>query len=48
MVNNNMICSECGAILNDEYARSFDGQILCEDCLARTTTTCDNFKVKYL
>lgn len=42
MGNNNMICSECGAILNEEYARSFDGQILCEDCLARTTTTCDN------
>lgn len=42
MEENIMTCSECGAVLNEEYARHFDGHILCEDCLRRTTVTCDN------
>ena len=35
-------CLECGAILDEENACHFNDQILCEDCLARTTTICDN------
>ena len=42
MKEGNMICSECGAVLNEEYAHHFDGQVLCEDCLRRLTVTCDN------
>ena len=42
MKEGNMTCSECGVVLNEEYAHHFDGQILCEDCLRRLTVTCDN------
>ena len=42
MKEKNMICSECGAVLNEEHAHNFEGCILCEECLHRVTTTCDN------
>ena len=42
MKEGNMTCSECGVVLNEEYAHHFDGQVLCEDCLRRLTVTCDN------
>ena len=39
---NNVVCSECGAVLTESNTHSFDGQIFCEDCFNRCTTTCDN------
>lgn len=42
MKENKIICSECGAILNEDRAHNFDGRSLCVDCFERLTTTCDN------
>ena len=39
---NNVVCSECGAVLTESNTHSFDGQIFCEECFNRCTTTCDN------
>ena len=37
-----IICSECGAILTKETLHEFEGLTLCEECLENSTTTCDN------
>ncbi len=42
MKENNLICSECGAVLKEENAHTFDGQVMCEHCFNELTTTCDN------
>ena len=41
-MNEKTVCSECGAVLTEGHTHSFDGQIFCEDCFNRCTTTCDN------
>ena len=41
-MNEKTVCSECGAVLTEGHIHSFDGQIFCEDCFNRCTTTCDN------
>lgn len=42
MKENKIICSECGAILEEGRAHNFGGRSLCVDCFDRLTTTCDN------
>ena len=42
MSENIIKCAECGAVLNENSKREFDGLVLCEDCLNNMTTTCDN------
>ena len=42
MKENNIICSECGAVLTEEHAQYFDNRTFCHDCFEQLTTTCDN------
>ena len=42
MKGNNIICSECGAVISEEYAHTFDGHTMCEDCFESSTVACDN------
>ena len=42
MKNGNLICSECGAILERENYHEFEGYIYCEDCLNEKTVVCMN------
>ena len=42
MKENNIICSCCGAVLNEDTTKYFDGQYLCEDCFDNETVLCDN------
>ena len=42
MKHGNLICSECGAILERENYHEFEGHIYCEDCLNEKTVVCMN------
>lgn len=42
MKENELICSECGAVLTEEMAHHFDGLTMCKHCYNTLTTTCDN------
>lgn len=42
MKENTIICSCCGAVLNEDTTKYFDGQYLCEDCFDNETVLCDN------
>ena len=42
MKNGNLICSVCGAVLEQENICEFEGQIYCEDCFNERTSVCDN------
>lgn len=42
MKENNIICSECGAVLTEENSHVFDSHTMCEECFNRCTVTCDN------
>ena len=42
MKENTIICSCCGAVLNEDTTEYFDGQYLCEDCFDNETVLCDN------
>ena len=37
-----IVCSMCGATLNKENTRSFDGELMCEECYANNVTFCDH------
>ena len=39
MSENIIKCAECGAVLNENSKREFDGLVLCEDCLNNMTTS---------
>ena len=39
-MNENYVCSECGAKLHQDDAHEFDGQIFCEECLDELTVVC--------
>ena len=41
MKKEQIICSECGAILTEETMCEFDGQIMCEHCLNVHTAICE-------
>ena len=41
MKKEQIICSECGAILTEETIHEFDGQIMCEHCLNVHTAICE-------
>lgn len=38
----NIICSNCGAILNEENVRTFGSVVLCETCYDENTVECEN------
>ena len=42
MKGNEITCSECGAVLNEENAQFFNGRAFCESCFERCTVTCEN------
>lgn len=42
MKENNMICSQCGAVITEETTHEFEGSIMCDDCFDSCTVTCDN------
>lgn len=42
MEENNIICSECGAVISGENAFSFDGHTMCGECFHSCTVICDN------
>lgn len=39
-MNEKILCSECGAILNEETMNEFNGQFYCSECFEEITTTC--------
>ena len=41
MINNEIRCSHCGAVITEEE-NVFEGETMCDRCLAEQTTTCDN------
>lgn len=42
MKEKNMICSECGVVIGEGNAHTFDGRFMCDDCFDSCTVTCDN------
>lgn len=42
MNENNIFCSECGAVLNEEEVYTFEGHTMCEECFDSCTVTCDS------
>ena len=42
MNEQNIICAQCGAKLNEENTFTFDGHAFCEECYNSCTTICDN------
>ncbi|MBP5361621.1 MAG: amidoligase family protein [Ruminococcus sp.] len=38
---NELFCSQCGALIEDDDYEEFDGEILCSDCYENRTVTCD-------
>lgn len=41
-----LICSNCGAVLNEENAQNFDGTVLCDTCFIECTVECDNCQTR--
>ena len=42
MNKNNIFCSECGAVLDEENVYTFYGHTICGDCFNSCTVTCDS------
>lgn len=41
MEENKLICSHCGAVIDDDDYGDVNDQIVCSDCVSRYTTTCE-------
>lgn len=41
MEENRIICSHCGAVIDDDDYEEVNGQVVCSDCISRYTTTCE-------
>lgn len=37
-----LVCSECGRVLEEDQGREFDGRLLCDDCYRGGTVLCDH------
>lgn len=41
-----LICSNCGAVLTEESAQTFEGTVLCDTCFVECTVECDNCQTR--